>query len=249
MDVDNFQKLIYNRRSSTDFGALITYPFAITQAKRDVSSVSIPGVNGDYINDNLKYQNINQIIPFTVFRPKQYKSWFDWTAAFTQWLIPNSEATYQYQQYNLTLWQGYIYEAVMSDAPVLTIKDETMATAQITLNCKPFLKREDGINYQPVPARVQNTELSTALPIIHIAGSGDFTLTINDVDYKLTGIDDEVYIDSEKYLVYKSLSQNRAANALFANNDFPTLKPGWNSIKLIGNYSKFEYKPNWRRLI
>lgn len=64
--------LIYHDRSSRDFGAYVNYPLAPISAKRDISNVSIPGLSGDYLNDNLKFQNVIQSISFTVLRPHKY---------------------------------------------------------------------------------------------------------------------------------------------------------------------------------
>lgn len=240
--------LIYHDRSSQDFGAYVNYPLAPISAKRDISNVSIPGLSGDYLNDNLKFQNATQSISFTVLRPHKYTSWFEWLLDFQDWLIQKNN-TFKYEQIRLSMWREYTYIGYVSDAPTMTIINEQRATVTINLNCKPFLMRTDGLIFRNVPNIVTNTEIYNSQPVFHIIGSGDYILTINDIDYKLFGVDDEIFIDSENYLIYKSLNENRSTVAQFPNNDFPILKAGTNHISLTGNFSKFEYKPNWRRLL
>jgi phage-related protein len=118
------------------------------------------------------------------------------------------------------------------------------------LACKPFLVNDEAIKYQSVPTMpIRNPTKYSSLPLFHIVGNGDFTLTVNNIQYQFKDTDDELFIDSEKWIVYKSLTERRTSRAILPNHEYPVLVPGKNTISLQGNYSKFEYQPRWRRAI
>ena len=96
---------------------------------------------------------------------------------------------------------------------------------------------------------IRNPTKYSSLPLFHIVGNGDFTLTVNNIQYQFKDTDDELFIDSEKWIVYKSLTERRTSRAILPNHEYPVLVPGKNTISLQGNYSKFEYQPRWRRAI
>lgn len=236
-------RIVYRNRSSDEFGMLINWPFELAHAEADVTVISVPGVSGDIIRDNYRYKNITQIIKFLVQRQLNYPDLQTVGRAITNWISGPD-----YSPLQSDIIHGYQWEARSSAPPQLTQSIKEEADLTLTFDCKPFLKRLDGQNWQPVPNDPINTEQFPAEPLWHIKGSGNLTLTVNGLAYQLNGIDDEVYIDSEQSLVYKSLAESRAGLAVFPNNDFPVLNPGGNSISLAGNYSLLEYKPNWRCL-
>lgn len=237
--------LTVNGHGSDEFGIQIQYPYAPVHPQYDISGVAVPARSGDLLTSNLRYPNFTQTFNFTSKKPAKFHTWSELSYSIEEWL-----ACTDYENISLSsmfpwCWQGFLNEPIK-----LTPESDDTATGVISFACKPFLKREDEMDWQPVPSKmpITNEEIFAAQPLWHIVGSGDFTLTVNGTDYQLTGIDGEVYIDSERFLVYKSLKESRAGNARFTNHDFPELKPGDNTVQLTGSYTKFEYKPNWRRL-
>lgn len=238
-----YDMISYRGRTSDEFLMRINYPLEFAHPEADVATVSVPGVNGDVVQDNLRYKNISQPIVFTIIRQDYSPSFPQLGRAITNWVVGND-----YVPLLCGLIPGYQWEAHVAVAPTMIATNEHQATVTITWDCKPYLKRLDGQDWQTVPSNPVNLERWSAEPLWHIKGRGNLTLTVNGLAYQLNGIDDEVYIDSERSLVYKSLTESRAGLAVFPNNDFPVLNPGGNSISLAGNYSLLEYKPNWRCL-
>lgn len=242
---DNIVSLKFDGKTSSDFGCHLQYPTQIVHAKREITPTSVPGVSGDYLSDNYRYSNITQPLTFFVIRPAQYETWEQLQFAFLDWLTPSFKN--KYSKFYLDLIKPYHWLAYLSEAPTWTISGIDTATVTLTLNCKPYLVYQDE-KFEPVPSAVISNEKLPAFPLWRIVGDGDFTLSINEMEYKLNNIDGEVFIDTTRFLVYKSLNEFRGMNVVFPNHEFPVLNPGTNSIKLTGNYSKFEFKPNWRRL-
>ena len=207
------------------------------------------GVNGSYINDNLNYTDITQQITFIVERPVFYKSWYTWGMDFGDWLT-NKDRVVKYEPFYFGPFEGWHWEAYVSESPVVTPQKDNIANVTMSLACKPFLINDESIKYQSASAMpVYNPTQYNSLPLFHIIGNGDLTLNVNGLDYQFKDIDDELFIDSEKCLVYKSLTESRTSKAILSNHEYPQFIPGKNTFSLKGNYSKFEYQPRWRRAI
>lgn len=95
------------------------------------------------------------------------------------------------------------------------------------------------------PVKLYNKGDVKSLPIIDIYGTGEITVTINDVDYTVQNVQGYVTINSEIQETYKDKT-NKNNNALFL--EYPILNVGENSISFTGNVEKIVINPNWRWL-
>ncbi len=92
------------------------------------------------------------------------------------------------------------------------------------------------------PKSILNIGTFESEPIITIYGQGDITLTINNLNLILNGIDGKITINSEILNVYNdTLSLNNTMSG-----DFPTFSVGNNNISWTGSVAKLEITPNWR---
>ena len=168
---------------------------------------------------------------------------------FGDWLTCKDKFV-KYEPFYFDHFRGCHWEAYVSESPTVTPQSSNIANVTMSLACKPFLIDDESIKYQPVSTLpIYNPTQYNSLPLFHIVGNGDFTMTVNGLDYQFKDTDDELFIDSEKCLVYKSLTERRTSRAILPNHEYPELIPGKNSITLKGNYSKFEYQPRWGRAI
>lgn len=90
-----------------------------------------------------------------------------------------------------------------------------------------------------------------AQPIITIIGTGDATLKVNGVDYRVRNIDGQITIDSERYLTYKKNPSGLIVNAneKYLQKPYPIFTPGANSISVTGNgVTQVRVEPRWRSL-
>lgn len=246
----NYAKLTYHERNSGDFGAKVKWGDALSTSSRTVTETPIPGQVAN-IYDSMNWDDTDLPITFLIDKPNRFADWYQLMMEFEDWLTPTVvNGHIQSELFYFDLLSDYYIPGYISSAVTLTpdqsIHGDDVATATVTIRKEPWIYRRDGVYYQPVPQIVYNTEIYDAKPLWHIVGSGDVTLTINGEDYKFTDVD-ELYIDSNRRLIYKALDQDRSAHAVFPDNDFPQLKPGENTISIAGTISKFEYKPRWRR--
>lgn len=246
---DDRVSLKYNDRSSSEFGCYLQYPFNLVHTKKDVSGTTVPGVDGDFIQDNLRSVNVTQQLVFWVERnPILYDTWEQLEFAFLDWLSQGNSYT-EYKPFYLDHLNPYHWLAYMSETPVWSITNATSATVTVTLNCKPYLEWNDN-DFIPFKPIVVNQENIDAHPLWHIVADGMVDLKLNWVNYHFENIDGEVYVDTDRFLIYKSLDEPRGTIATFPNNDFPIFTPGENDMTYMGtNVKKIEFKPNWRRLL
>lgn len=73
-------------------------------------------------------------------------------------------------------------------------------------------------------------------PIIEITGTGNIDVTINDNTFKLINIDGKCILDCENKVI-TSNNQNISNKMQY---DFPSLKPGENTISYIGTVTEFK---------
>ena len=60
---EHINRFIFNGKSSYDMGLIITETPHITSPERDVEFISVPGKDGDVINDNGKFKNVSVTYP------------------------------------------------------------------------------------------------------------------------------------------------------------------------------------------
>lgn len=259
MDIINDEKyatLTYRNQKSTDFGIFIRYPFQLTHAIPDYNKSHINGRNGDFIQDEGSYQNVNETFDIVAQIPSKYSTLFEYEAAITEWLQGND-----YDYLKINTFPDYVFEAIVDTAYSITWdeNDPRFGIGQLIFDCKPFYKRADGIYYQPLPSNkiVYNTEKVPAIPDWHFIAKGDFTLSVNGFPYEFNGIDGDVWLNGQEGNAMNKKDGDYTnlinSNLRLANNTTPVLAPNTeNKIEIIegaNSVTKAEYRPNWGRLI
>lgn len=141
---------IFDGKSSLDFGVYIGGQGTYNAPQRDVSKISIPGRNGDLIQDKKRFRNIPVSYPIVVM--DEFK---DKTDAIRQWLMKPTaytvlEDSYHLNEYRLGICTGGLeFE---------TSAFNKTGKAVATFDCRPerFLKDGD------VFYRLENKATSTA---------------------------------------------------------------------------------------
>ncbi|AOR24298.1 phage tail protein [Clostridium taeniosporum] len=115
----------------------------------------------------------------------------------------------------------------------------------VIFTCKPFGYLLDG----GIPITItKQTKLNNvkctykSLPTITIKGTGSATFIINNRSFKVTNINGEITINSEK----ESVSNDRGE---YMEGEFPYLDPGENNISWTGSVTEVIITPYWRTWI
>lgn len=235
---ENTNRFIFRNVSSADMGLIITETPHITSPERDVEFISVPGKDGDVINDNGKFKNVSVTYPVNLIsdeRPldlmaRKIKAWLQ------------SEVGY----FTLTDTYDPLYYRKAAYVAALDIEDKVkkIGISSITFNCKPFKYRKDGDRETVItqPTTLYNPEAWKSQPCIRIYGTGAVTLQINNNSFFISDIDEYIEIDSELQSAFKAATLQ---NNKISFSTFPSFGAGANSVSWVGDVSKIIIKTRW----
>jgi predicted phage tail component-like protein len=232
--------LYYKGKNSLEFSLYIKSKGTYNAAERDFEFVSVPGRNGDLIQDNGRYKNVS--IPYELaLLKKDARTFSDLADSIKDWLSVGGGYNVLWDSYNPRYFRYAAVEGGVDIAEELTNYGEM----SLTFNCKPYRYSFDGqktITIRQSSTQIYNPEKLTAAPYIRIYGNGNITLSVNAVTNTFTGVSGYVEIDSEIMNAYKGLTP---LNNIMTGDTFPTFAPGANTITITGNATKAEIVPRW----
>lgn len=230
--------IVFNGKKLKDYGVFISGEAVFNAPKRDTTSVSVPGRNGELTLDNGRYENVPLIYPAFIVRSFKERISELRNFVLTQSGYQRLEDTYHPDEFRLAKWE--------SDFSVKP--DETLLAGEFDLkfNCYPqrFLKSGENVIEITSATTIINEQMTTALPLIRAYGTGTFT--INGVTVQITSASSYTDIDCDLQECFKdTLATNCNGNVVLTT--FPELKPGENTISMSG-ITKLEITPRWWRL-
>jgi predicted phage tail component-like protein len=229
--------LFNNKDSYSDLGLSITHRPNIPIAEESINTIEIEGLNGSLTEKYGTYKDIPIPIEFNAVNRKDIHSQFRQVKAWLQSiqdnkLVLNDDPDFFYKVNYITFDKD------------IERKFKVLGTFTATFVCKPFSYSFEVLNKITITQsmKLSNEGTAIAYPIMKIYGSGDITLTINNKNIVLTGITDNITLDSVMQEAYNDNAEN-------LNNKmdgyFPTLDVGSNNISWIGAITKIELQPNW----
>ena len=238
-EVNNF--LIYAGKSSRDFGVWISGSGTFDAPDRDVTTVSVPGRNGDLTMDNGHFKNITMTYP--AFIPRDFK---ENMAAFRAYM----KSFTGYQRLEDTYHPEFYYMAMLNGGfDPDTSPYNRAAEFEISFNRKPQRWLKSGENFMVFgnsTVLTQNTTIVNptsfpANPLIRVRGTGTFTIGAISVEVN----ENTVYtdIDCDLQDCHYGLN-NLNANVVMVSGRFPTLPAGTTGIN-IGTVTSLEIMPRW----
>ena len=228
--------IIFNNKSSADCRIQVAHPPGYAYPERDYTITHIPGRNGDIIQDNGCYKNVERTYEVSFDVPNE--DFATYANAVSAWLHSTTgyarlEDSYEPNYYRMAVYQeSNIFENLYNQA----------GTATIVFECKPqrFLKTGDNtITIQNSLAIVNPTGFE-AYPLFKVTGTSG-VLTVNGNSIAISSIEDFVMLDCELQDAYKeNINKNRTISGTF-----PVLNPGSNTIRWTGSISSVTMKPRW----
>lgn len=228
--------LLFNYKSTLDYGVGISGSGTFTAPKRDLETVSVPGRSGDLTMDNGRYNNISVTYPCFIY--KDFSRQFDDFRAYmmSQVGYKRLEDTYHPNEYRL----GFVSSDLDPKVGVLNRSGEF----DLTFECMPqrFLKSGEEIFTFEEDSLIVNPTLYDAAPLIRVYGSG--TLGIGSNTITIADVSDYIDIDCDIQDAYYG-SYNYNSKITLNSGEFPKFEPGTNGISISGDISKIEIKPRW----
>ena len=228
--------IIFNNKSSADCRIQVAHPPGYSYPERDYTITHIPGRNGDIIQDNGCYKNVERTYEVSFDAPNE--DFAIYANAVSAWLHSTTgyarlEDSYEPNYYRMATYQeSNIFENLYNQA----------GTATIVFECKPqrFLKTGDNTITIQNSLTIMNPTGFEAYPLFKVTGTSG-VLTVNGNSITFSSIDDFVMLDCELQDAYK---ENINKNSTISGT-FPVLKPGSNTIRWTGSISSVTMKPRW----
>ena len=116
----------------------------------------------------------------------------------------------------------------------------------VNFRCSPFWhsEHEQSFSFTESGSKITNPGSVCAEPVITVVGEGDIELTINEQSVELSGLSDQLTIDSTLQEAY---SDTTLANESM-DGDFPVLDVGENVISWTGDVTSVTVAVRWRYL-
>ena len=228
--------IIFNNKSSADCRIQVAHPPGYAYPERDYTITHIPGRNGDIIQDNGCYKNVERTYEVSFDAPNE--DFATYANAVSAWLHSTTgyarlEDSYEPNYYRMATYQeSNIFENLYNQA----------GTATIVFECKPqrFLKTGDNTITIQNSLTIINPTGFEAYPLFKVTGTSG-VLTINGNSITISSIDDFVMLDCELQDAYKETTNKNGT----VSGTFPVLKPGSNTISWTGDISSVTMKPRW----
>ena len=228
--------IIFNNKSSADCRIQVAHPPGYAYPERDYTITHIPGRNGDIIQDNGCYKNVERTYEVSFDAPNE--DFAAYANSVSAWLHSTTgyarlEDSYEPNYYRMATYQeSNIFENLYNKA----------GTATIVFECKPqrFLKTGDNTITVQNSLTIMNPTGFEAYPLFKVTGTSG-VLTVNGNSITLSSIDGFVMLDCELQDAYK---ENINKNSTISGT-FPVLKPGSNTISWTGGISSVAMKPRW----
>lgn len=98
---------------------------------------------------------------------------------------------------------------------------------------------------------ITNPSRSPSQPIIEIEGTGNVTLDIDGVEFRIKDLPNNIIINSEVYSAYQEISTDVLIpmNDHIYSREYPIFQPGVNNVTVTGDISEIKIKPKWRALV
>lgn len=230
------KQLIFNGKSTKDFGVWISGGGTWSSPERDVEHIEVPGRNGDLTIDNGRFKNV--VVSYESFIPRTFDESFDSFRAFL-FASPGYhrlEDDYHPDEFRMAEYFNAI------EPEVGTLNRSGKFTLEF--NCKPqrFLKNGETVVEFSANGQIMNPTLYASKPLLRVYGTG--TVGIGGQTVQITSANVYTDIDCDIKDAFKG-STNCNGNIVLASGDFPVLNPGTNGITLGSGITKIEITPRW----
>lgn len=225
------QYFVINGKDSRDFECFLAESNMLDSPEKDFSTVSVPGRNGDLLQDNGRFKNFTAEL--TVYFQKDVVRN---AQALKEWLLSEKG----YVRYEESTDPEIFRMAKMSSAFGMGNFDRVGGTAELEFTCKPQKWIKAGKEDLEIQSgtTLQNPTLYPAKPLIRVEGTGTLTIGNREITCKKS-----MTIDCETMDCYDG-AVNENENVTVNGEDFPQLEPGENAILFTG-FTKVTIRPNW----
>lgn len=233
---------VFAGKASSDFGLYVERYPQQGAPSRKVTTVSVPGRNGDLHFCDGSFENYEQV----------YKCYFRGCSAMPvhahavkEWLM----GTTRYQRLEDAYDPDHFRLAVYNGPMDIENHLNRYGRCKVKFDCKPqsYLKSGEIPVAFTSANELHNSTAFPAKPLITVYGTGAGTLTIGATTVEIKAMEDVLILDSETENAYRQVGNGAPENK---NRDiyapvFPELLSGSNAVSWTGDITKIEIIPRW----
>jgi len=227
--------------SSATYGIQVERPPEYETPEREYDVTPIPGRNGDIVQDNGSYKNVNRAYEIAIGSLE--KTYTSMAKDIGVWL----HSSPGYRRLEDSYEPDYFRFAMYKEGNVLSNLHQHAGRTKINFNCKPqrYLKTgETAIIASTTPKVIANPTNQIALPLIRVKGSGAGVLNVGGYTVTISSITSYIDIDSEVQDAYSASTTNLNLYVTLSKG-YPKLIPGNNTITFSGGITSVEVTPRW----
>ena len=227
----------WNGTRCTEYGIIVSEQPSVTIPQERSAQTKIPGRPGSLttLEGNDVYDELTLTATCFIRDPALIPS-------IAGWLKGGGTVTFANRP------GGFYHARINNQIPFEKIlRGNPHCSFAVNFRCSPpfwYVSNPNEVTITTSSAVVVNPGSVYAEPIIHVYGSGDATLIVNDTFVELEGIEDEIVLNS----VIQETYQGETLLNEHMEGDFPILKPGNNLISWSGDITRLVIAPNWRYL-
>ena len=227
----------WNGTRCTEYGIIVTEQPSVTIPQERSAQTKIPGRPGSLttLEGNDVYDELTLTATCFIRDPALIPS-------IAGWLKGGGTVTFANRP------GGFYHARISNQIPFEKIlRGNPHCSFAVNFRCSPpfwYVNDPEEVTITNSSAVVVNPGSVYSEPIIHVYGSGDATLIVNDSFVELEGIEDGIVLNS----VIQEAYQGETLLNEKMEGDFPVLKPGNNLISWSGDVTRLVIAPNWRYL-
>ena len=229
---------IFGGLDSRDFGIYISGQGTFNAPEREYNPIAVPGRNGALLGIDKRMENVELVYPAFVYSDFNTKiaAMRDAFLALTGYQTLSD--SYHTDEFRLAYFPG--------GTEVKATKKNDAGDFDLTFMCKPQRFLNSGQTEVAVAAggTIVNPTRQYSQPLIYVKGYGN--LYINTGRITIANTFEDVYIDCEMMDCYHG-TENANDSVSIREIDFPTLRPGSNSITYQNTITELKITPRWWR--
>ena len=234
-----FGTVFFNGRNAQDLGIIVEELPSYYYAERAFNHKQVNGKNGDVILDTGRYENVKKVYKVACYDPS--RNFYESAVALSTFLhSAGSDYIRLEDSYEPSSYRMAIYEETNEIENLLG----KAGRCEITFNCMPqrfLLSGDEEITIPSSGYSIYNPTAFDAKPMIRIQGTG--TVTINGRSVQVTENDNDMLVDCENQNA-KDLS-GADMNYFIYCDEFPILKPGFNTVSYTETIDAVKITPRW----
>lgn len=221
-----------------DVGIQLQGPVTFSSAAPKLSTISVPGRNGDLHFYEGSFSNVMGEVSCFVLQKIRANEALN---AITKWtlLYPG------YHRLEVSDEPEHFREARVISGPENEMRAHILAPFRLSFDCKPqkFLKSGQRAIHLQQSGQVLRNPGFTSLPLLIVHGSGPATLSVGDIVVQFSkDFGGSITLDCETQNAYNGY-QNK--NSVIDAPIFPNLPSGESSISWEGGITRIDITPRW----